>query len=125
MKLITIFGGSGFIGRHLVRALARRGHRIRIAVRRPDLAGHLQPLGTVGQIQPVQANLRDKASIAAAVKGADVVVNLVGILAEGGRQTFDMVQAKGPQAGGGGCESRRGHPIRADVGHRRQCAVRQ
>ena len=96
-KVITIFGGSGFIGRHLVRALARRGHRIRVAVRRPDLAGHLQPLGSVGQIQPIQANLRDRPSIAAAVDGADAVINLVGILAESGRQSFDAVQAKGPK----------------------------
>lgn len=94
-KVITIFGGSGFIGRHLVHALARRGYRIRAAVRRPDLAGHLQPLGMVGQIQAIQANLRNRASIEAAVKGADGVVNLVGILAEGGRQTFNAIQAEG------------------------------
>ena len=95
--LITIFGGSGFIGRHTVRALARRGYRIRVAVRRPDLAVHLQPLGTVGQIQAVQANLRDRASVEAALKGADAVVNLVGILAESGRQSFEGIQAKGPK----------------------------
>ena len=94
-KLITIFGGSGFIGRHLVQTLARRGHRIRVAVRRPDLAGHLQPLGGVAQIQPIQANLRNQASVTAAVAGAEAVINLVGILAEGGRQTFDAVQAEG------------------------------
>ncbi len=94
-KLITVFGGSGFVGRHLVSALAKRGHRIRVAVRRPDLALHLQPLGTVSQIQPIQANLRYPGSIAAAVKGADAVINLVGILAESGRQTFSSVQAEG------------------------------
>ena len=97
-KLITIFGGSGFIGRHLVRALAKRGHRIRVAVRRPDLAFHLQPLGGFGQIQAVQANLRYRQSITAAVAGADAVVNLVGILAEGGRQTFNAVQAEGARS---------------------------
>ncbi len=96
--LVTVFGGSGFVGRHLVRALAKRGWRVRVAVRRPDLAGHLQPLGIVGQIQPIQANLRYPASIARAIAGADAVVNLVGILAEGGRQTFGAVQAQGAKA---------------------------
>ena len=97
-KLVTIFGGSGFIGRHLVRALAANGWRIRVAVRRPDLAGHLQPLGAVGQISAVQANVRNAASVARAVDGADAVVNLIGILAESGRQTFGAVQANGPKA---------------------------
>lgn len=94
-RLVTIFGGSGFIGRHLVRALAKDGWRIRVAVRRPDLAGHLQPLGAVGQIHGIQANLRYRDSIARAIKGADAVVNLVGILAESGRQRFSTVQAQG------------------------------
>jgi uncharacterized protein YbjT (DUF2867 family) len=94
-RLVTIFGGSGFVGRHLVRALARDGWRIRVAVRRPDLAGHLQPLGAVGQIHAVQANLRYRDSVARAVHGADAVVNLVGILAESGRQSFQAVQAQG------------------------------
>lgn len=94
-RLVTIFGGSGFVGRHLVRALAKEGWRIRVAVRRPDLAGHLQPLGTVGQIHAVQANLRYPESVARAVKGADAVVNLVGILHESGRQNFSAVQAQG------------------------------
>lgn len=97
-KLVTVFGGSGFLGRHVVRALARRGYRVRVAVRRPNLAFFLQPLGTVGQIQPVQANLRYDASIARAVEGADAVVNCVGILAESGRQSFDEVQAEGARA---------------------------
>jgi NADH dehydrogenase len=97
-RLVTIFGGSGFVGRHLVRALAREGWRIRVAVRRPDLAGHLQPLGAVGQIHAVQANLRYRDSITRAVQGADAVVNLVGILAETGRQSFSAVQAQGAKA---------------------------
>lgn len=97
-KLVTVFGGSGFLGRYVVQALARRGHRIRVAVRRPDLAGHLQPLGMVGQIKPIQANLRYRWSIDRALEGADAAVNLVGILAESGRQTFDAVQAFGPRA---------------------------
>ena len=95
--LITVFGGSGFLGRHLVRALAKRHFRIRVAVRRPDLAGHLQPLGRVGQIHAVQANIRHSGSIAAAVRDADIVINLVGILYERGRQRFDAVQAFGAE----------------------------
>jgi len=95
--LIAIFGGSGFLGRHLVRALARRHYRIRVAVRRPDLAGHLQPLGRVGQIHAVQANVRHAGSVDAAARDADVVINLVGILFERGRQRFDTVQAFGAE----------------------------
>lgn len=96
--LITIFGGSGFLGRHVVRALAKRQYRIRVAVRRPELAGHLQPLGFVGQIVAVQANVRNEASVAAAARDSDVVINLVGILFERGRQRFDAVQALGAEA---------------------------
>ncbi len=96
--LVTVFGGSGFIGRHVVRALAKRDFRIRVAVRRPDLAGHLQPLGRVGQIMPVQANLRYPASVEAAVRDAAIVINLVGVLAQSGAQTFDAVQAEGAAA---------------------------
>ena len=96
-RLVTIFGGSGFVGRHLVRALAKRGYRIRVAVRRPDLAGHLQPLGRVGQIHAVQANLRNAASIADALRDADAAVNLVGIMYESGRQRFTDVQAHGAE----------------------------
>jgi NADH dehydrogenase len=93
--LVTVFGGSGFLGRNVVRALAREGYRVRPAVRRPDLAGHLQPLGRVGQIHAVQANVRYPASVEAAVRGADVVINLVGILFERGKQRFEAVQAEG------------------------------
>jgi NADH dehydrogenase len=96
--LITIFGGSGFLGRHMVRALAKQHYRIRVAVRRPDLAGHLQPLGRVGQIHAVQANVRRRPSVAAAVRGSDVVINLVGILFESGRQRFDSVHSFGAEA---------------------------
>jgi uncharacterized protein YbjT (DUF2867 family) len=96
--LVTVFGGSGFLGRHVVRMLAKRGYRIRVAVRRPDLAGHLQPLGRVGQIHAVQANLRYPGSVEAAARGAHVVINLVGILFERGRQRFETVQAFGAEA---------------------------
>ncbi|MEO5323064.1 complex I NDUFA9 subunit family protein [Mesorhizobium sp. CC13] len=97
-QLVTVFGGSGFIGRHVVRALAKRGYLVRVACRRPDLAYHLQPLGNVGQIQPVQANLRMRWSVDRAVQGAAHVVNLVGILHESGRQRFSTVQEFGARA---------------------------
>jgi uncharacterized protein YbjT (DUF2867 family) len=95
--LVTIYGGSGFLGRHLVRALAKRDYRIRVAVRRPDLAFHLQPLGRVGQIHAVQANLRHAPSVEAAARDAQVLVNLVGLLFERGRQSFDAVHAYGAE----------------------------
>jgi NADH dehydrogenase len=94
-KLATVFGGSGFIGRQVVWCLARRGYRVRAAVRRPDLAGYLQPMGVVGQIHAVQANLRFADSVVRAVEGADIVINAVGILAPVGAQTFEAVQAQG------------------------------
>lgn len=97
-KLVVVFGGSGFVGRHIVRALAKRGYRIRVPVRRPDLAGHLQPLGNVGQIQPVQANVRVRWSVDRAVQGADHVINLVAILHESGRQKFNTVHEFGARA---------------------------
>src|ERR1044072_185778 len=93
--LVTVFGGSGFLGRHVVRALAREGYRVRNAVRRPDPAAHLRPRGRGGQIHSVEANLRSPASVEAAVQGADVVINLVGILFERGKQRFEAVQAQG------------------------------
>lgn len=97
-KLVTVFGGSGFVGRHVVQALARRGYRIRVAVRNPHLAFHLQPLGQVGQIVAVQANVRNRASVDRAVIDADHVVNCVGILFERGKSTFDAVQDFGARA---------------------------
>lgn len=97
-SLVVVFGGSGFVGRHAVRALARRGYRVRAATRRPDLAGHLQPMGSVGQIHAVQANLRYPDSIKRAIDGADAVVNLVGILHKSGRQTFDALHVEGARA---------------------------
>ena len=97
-KLVVVFGGSGFVGRHVVRALAKRGYRIRVPCRRPDLAGHLQPLGNVGQIQPVQANVRMRWSVDRAVQGADHVINLVAILHETGRQKFSAVHDFGARA---------------------------
>jgi uncharacterized protein YbjT (DUF2867 family) len=97
-RLITIIGGSGFLGRHIVRALARRGYRIRVACRRPDLAGHLQPLGNTGQIMMVQANVRYPASLAAACEGAYAVINLTGVLYSAGAQSFDAVHGFGAEA---------------------------
>jgi uncharacterized protein YbjT (DUF2867 family) len=94
-RLVTVFGGAGFLGRHVARALAKDGWLVRIAVRRPDLAFHLQPSGNVGQITAVQANLRYPDSLAAALRNADAAVNLVGILREQGRQTFDAIHREG------------------------------
>ena len=95
--LVTVYGGSGFLGRHVVRALARRGYLIRVAVRRPDLAFHLQPIGRVGQIHAVQANLRYPASVDAAARDASVLINLVGILFERGKQRFNTVMTDGAE----------------------------
>ena len=92
---VAVFGGSGFVGRHVVQALARRGYRVRVAVRRPNAAQFLRPMGVVGQVEPVQANIRDDASVSSAVAGADAVVNLVGILHQSGKQKFAAVQAEG------------------------------
>ena len=97
-RLVTVFGGSGFVGRHVVRALANRGYRVLVAVRRPDLAFHLQPIGNVGQIRAIQANLRYRWTIDRAVQNSHAVVNLVGILKEVGKQKFASVQAFGSRA---------------------------
>lgn len=97
-KLATVFGGSGFVGRHTVRALAKNGWRVRAAVRRPDLAGHLQPMGVVGQIHAVQANVRYPQSCLQACDGADAVINLVAILHKSGAQTFEKVHVEGARA---------------------------
>lgn len=97
-KLVTVFGGSGFLGTSVVQLLAARGFRVRVAVRRPDLAGPATMLGAVGQIVPVQANLRNEASVARAIAGADMVVNLVGLGYETGKQRFAAVNAEGAGA---------------------------
>lgn len=96
--LITLIGGSGFLGRHIVRSLAKRGYRIRVACRRPDLAGHVQPLGVPGQIMPVQANVRYPDSVAAVCEGAHAVVNLTGVLTSAGAQSFDAIHVFGADA---------------------------
>ena len=93
--VVTVFGGSGFVGRYIVQALARDGWRVRVAVRRPNEATFTMPYGVVGQVQPIQANIRDEASTLAAIRGADAVVNCVGILYESGKQTLDAVQVEG------------------------------
>ena len=93
--LVTIFGGSGFVGTQIVQELARAGYRVRVGVRRPDLAGHLRPLGSVGQVAPIQANVRYPDSIAAAVRGASVVINLAAVGVEKGKQRFRAVNVMG------------------------------
>ncbi|MDB5530928.1 MAG: complex subunit family protein [Devosia sp.] len=94
-QLVTIFGGAGFVGTQVIQLLARQGHRIRVATRRPDLAGHTRTLGTVGQILPIQANVRNLASVQRAVKGADIVINLVAIGFERGAQKFSAINTQG------------------------------
>ena len=96
-KFATIYGGSGFVGRYIVRRLAKDGWRVRVAVRRPNEAGFVRPYGVVGQVEPVLCNIRDEASVRQAMQGADVVINCVGILAEDGRNRFDAVQAEGAE----------------------------
>jgi NADH dehydrogenase len=93
--LVTVFGGSGFIGKQAVAAIARLGYRVRVAVRRPDLAGEVRLSGPQGRVQPVQANVRNPDSVARACAGADIVVNLAGIFCEKGRQRFMAVNAVG------------------------------
>jgi uncharacterized protein YbjT (DUF2867 family) len=96
-KIVTVIGGSGFVGRHAVRSLAKRGYRIRVACRRPDLAGHVQPLGSPGQIMPVQANVRFPDSVKAVCDGAYAVVNLAAVLYNSGGQTFDALHVAGAE----------------------------
>lgn len=98
MSLVVVFGGSGFIGKQVVRALAKRGKRVRVAMRRPHLGHELPVMGDVGQIQVVQANVRFPASIDAALEDADSVVNLVAVLHESGKQTFDALHVEGARA---------------------------
>ncbi len=97
-RLATVFGGSGFLGRHIVRALVRKGWRVRVAVRRPDLAAFLIPIGGVGQVQPVQANLRYPASLGHVIEGAEMVVNATGVSVESGAQTYTAVHVEGAGA---------------------------
>jgi NADH dehydrogenase len=94
-KLVTIFGGSGFVGRYIARRMAKEGWRVRVAVRRPNEALFVKPYGTPGQVEPMACNIRDDASVRAMIRGADAVVNCVGILNGLGKNTFDAVQAEG------------------------------
>lgn len=96
-KLVTIYGGSGFVGRYIARRLANEGWRVRVAVRRPNEAMFVKPYGVVGQVEPILCNIRDDASVAAVMHGADAVVNCVGVLNELGKNEFDAVQAEGAE----------------------------
>ncbi|WP_395650420.1 complex I NDUFA9 subunit family protein [Brevundimonas sp.] len=93
-SLVTVFGGSGFIGSQVVRALAKAGWRVRVAVRKPGMAGDLRVLGDVGQVQPVRCDVTRPADVAAALKGASAAVNLIGILYESGKRTFDLMHVE-------------------------------
>lgn len=94
-KLVTIIGGSGFVGRYIARRLAKDGWRVRVAVRRPNEALFVRPYGVPGQVEPVACNIRDDASVRSVIRGADAVVNCVGVLNGVGANTFDAVQAEG------------------------------
>jgi len=94
--IVTIIGGSGFIGRYIAQAMARTGWRVRVACRRPHEAGFVRPYGVVGQVEPVQCNVRDDASLARVIEGSEAVVYAVGILFESGKNRFEAVQAEGP-----------------------------
>ncbi|WP_264211745.1 complex I NDUFA9 subunit family protein [Leisingera thetidis] len=94
-KLVTIYGGSGFVGRYIARRMAKEGWRVRVAVRRPNEAMHVKPYGVPGQVEPVFCNVRDDMSVAAVMQGADAVVNCVGVLNELGKNTFGAVHAEG------------------------------
>ncbi|WP_109313048.1 complex I NDUFA9 subunit family protein [Ruegeria sp. AU67] len=96
-KMVTIYGGSGFVGRYITRRMANEGWRVRVAVRRPNEAIFVRPYGVVGQVEPILCNIRDDASVAAAMHGADAVVNCVGVLNELGKNAFDAVQAEGAE----------------------------
>ena len=96
-KLVTIFGGSGFIGRHIARRMAREGWRVRVAVRNPHEAIFVRTYGVVGQVEPVFANIRDDDSVRAVLHGADVAVNCVGVMDEIGKNTFEAIQVKGAE----------------------------
>lgn len=96
-KLVTIYGGSGFVGRYIARRMAKAGWRVRVAVRRPNEAIFVKPYGVVGQVEPVLCNIRDDASVQATMNGADAVVNCVGILAPNGKNKFDAVQHEGAE----------------------------
>ena len=96
-KLVTIYGGSGFVGRYIARGMAKRGWRVRVAVRRPNEAIFVKPYGAVGQVEPILCNIRDEDSVRTAMQGADAVVNCVGILASDGKNKFEAVQHEGAE----------------------------
>jgi NADH dehydrogenase len=93
--IVTIVGGSGFVGRYIAQGMARRGWRVRVACRRPNEAHFVRPYGVVGQVEPVQCNIRDEDSLRRVISGARAVVNCVGILFESGKNTFDAIQVEG------------------------------
>lgn len=96
-KLVTIYGGAGFVGRYIARRMAKEGWRVRVAVRRPNESLHVRPYGAVGQVEPVLCNIRDDASVRATMQGADAVVNCVGVLTQRGKNSFAAVQSEGAE----------------------------
>ena len=96
-QLVTIFGGSGFVGRYITRRMAKQGWRVKVAVRKPNEALFVKPYGVVGQVEPIFCNVRDDVSVNLALKGADAVINCVGILSEIGKNRFHSVQSQGAE----------------------------
>lgn len=96
-KLVTIYGGSGFVGRYIARRMAKDGWRVRVAVRRPNEAMHVKPYGAVGQVEPVFCNIRDDDSVHAVMTGADAVINCVGTFERRGKNNFDAIQNEGAE----------------------------
>jgi NAD(P)-dependent dehydrogenase (short-subunit alcohol dehydrogenase family) len=118
-KLVTIFGGSGFVGRYVARRMAKEGWRVRVAVRRPNEAIFVRPYGTVGQVEPILANIRDDDSVRAAIHGADAVVNCVGILAPKGARTPSASCSITAPPALPGSRRRKASDAGACLGHRR------
>ena len=119
-KLVTIYGGSGFVGRYIARRMAGLGWRVRVACRRPNDALFVRTYGSVGQVEPVFCNIRDDDSVREVMVGADSVINCVGILTEGGANTFEALQARGRDADRAHRSRARGSATRPAFGHRRR-----
>ncbi len=124
-KLVTIYGGSGFVGRYIARRMAKEGWRVRVAVRRPNEALFVKPYGVVGQVEPVLCNIRDDASVRAALHGADAVVNCVGTFRRGGKNNFEAVQNEGAGRIARLAAAEGVDQSGASVGHRGRCAWRE
>ena len=123
--LVTVFGGSGFVGKHVVRALVKDGWRVRVPMRRPHTGQDLRVIGNVGQVQLVQANIRFKNSVERAIEGSDAVVNLVAVLHQEGKQSFRALHEVGAATVAEAAHQAGIHKFRPDLGHWRRSGSRQ